>query len=143
MTKYERNAIICGALFSCVGLTVALITGAGHYFARSGAAVSVVAVVFASRDLRGRLAAAPVLFDRELLASREKVVQLGTDRGLDDAKAAELFEHVFSEGRKEANEIVKRAGKRLLTVELALFIGGTIIWGFGDLPIDLLLARCI
>ncbi|MCA1778002.1 MAG: hypothetical protein LC637_01075 [Xanthomonadaceae bacterium] len=139
MTQYERNAIILSAVVCLSGLAVSVFLGAGHYFSRSGSLVVIVAIFFASLELRARISAAPNFVERKLEANRSTILQQGKDRGLDDARSNKLFEQVSSEIHKEVADAIDETKRRLLRVELILFIAGTAIWGFGDLPVDALI----
>ena len=63
-------------------------------------------------------------------------VNLDGTNGLDNEECDE-FENKFAvESRKDVQDGVNKASKRVLRIELILFIVGTIIWGFGDLATD-------
>lgn len=103
--------------------------------------MTIVAIVFASLDLRGRLASVSGIVGKQLEDHRSAIIKLGKDRGLDDASCNELFGRVSSEINAESSDVVENTKRRLLIVELIIFIVGTLIWGFGDLPVDALLSH--
>ncbi|WP_399697678.1 hypothetical protein, partial [Xenophilus sp.] len=108
MTQYERNAIIISTVVSLAGLIASVFFGAGHYFARSAAIVTIVAIAFASLELRAKLATAPDFVEKELAINRSTMVQQGKDQGLDDARCNEVFERVSSEVRTEPPRFSRR-----------------------------------
>jgi hypothetical protein len=136
MTTYERTALLLSVALVLVGIKADIACPAAHWFVRSGALVTLVAIVFASLDLRKRLASAPTFVEEQLDCSRASIRQQGTANGLDDAECDELETRVVSEIRQEVQAEVTKANKRVLRVELILFIVGTVIWGFGDLATD-------
>jgi hypothetical protein len=136
MTTYERIALLLSTAILLAGVKADIVCPAVHWFARSGAMVTVVAIVFASLDIRERLKAVPGIFDNQLKKSRDFLRQLGRTNGLDNEECDE-FENKFAvESRKDVQGGVNKASKRVFRVELILFIVGTIIWGFGDLATD-------
>ncbi|WP_329740752.1 hypothetical protein [Dyella sp. A6] len=140
MTTYERIAIISSAGLLLIGIEADVVCHAGHWFARSGALVTVVAILFAALDLKDRLSSVPAWVETQLLRSRDAIRQMGKTGGLDDATCETFVDKVVSEVRKDVQCELRKASGRALLVELILFIVGTIVWGFGDLATDLFIA---
>lgn len=136
MTRHEQIAIGTAIGIAIAGLAIAILTQEGHYFARSGALVSVIAIVLAATDLKKRLAAAPAFIEEQLVHARERWLDSTKAAGLDDAQAQAAIEHAARQLRADAQAEINRVTQRILMIELGLLIVGTLIWGFGDLPID-------
>ena len=69
MTAYERRAIDLSVLAALIGVFFAIVLKQGHWFARSGSVVTIVAIYFASLKLQDRVDRAPavakVYFERK------------------------------------------------------------------------------
>jgi hypothetical protein len=142
MTKQEWIALFCCILIALLGLRIAWICHDGNWFARSGAILCIVAVIFAYLELRTRLAGVPGFVDAHLRKASETVVEKilagGADRTTAETAARKFESDVMSEVTAE----VEQTRKRLLRFEASLLVVGTLIWGFGDLPVDFLLHHC-
>jgi hypothetical protein len=139
MSTYERRALVLSVLATLLGLGAAFAFSGSHFFARSGAVILVIAIVFGSLELRERLARAPAFVEEKLRNSRAELLKQGTESGLISAAAAAIVSQVETEVRNEVGAEVQKASKRVLRVEVSLLVAGTLIWGFGDLAIDALL----
>jgi hypothetical protein len=136
MSKHECYALAAGIGIAALGLALSVINHTGACFARSGAAVVVVAIVFGALQLRERVRKAPAFVEEQLQKNHPDYVSQGTRRGLDQKASEELVAQIEGEVRNDVNKQVENASKRLLLVEVMLLIAGTIIWGFGDIPVD-------
>jgi len=141
MTPHEKRAIALSAAILMLGFFIAVHWKAGHLFARSGALISVVAVVFASLQLRSRIAQSSSFVDEQLRLTRGELLKQAAEAGLDAVRSEEVVERVAREIRKEVGDVTQEVSRRLYLVELWLFIVGTLIWGYADLPLDWWLAK--
>lgn len=136
MSKHEKYAISLASVALLLGLFMALHWRAGHWFARSGALVSVIAVVFASLQLRSRVEKAPAIAEKELLRIHESLRQNPAVAHLNHLQYDELVESVKQSVRQEVAAITRKVNHRIYLIELWLFIIGTLIWGYADIPLD-------
>lgn len=136
MTKYEYRAIGLSVLAAAVGLLVAVMRQEGHWFGRSGAVVTVIAIVFASLKLSDRVAKAPAVVHKQLQKQSPDSKQMFISGGLNQADAEEAVQLLQTEVTNEVSKAVDDAIRRLLRVEVYILIVGTLLWGFGDLPLD-------
>jgi hypothetical protein len=138
MSKYERNALVLGVVVAVVGLAIAVVNRSGAPFARSGAGVVVVAILFGALDLRERVRHSPTIVEDVIRGSHAGYVAGTVAQGLDRTKAEAVVARVEEDARKQVRAQVDRSIRRLLRIEFGLLIAGTLIWGFGDLPLDIL-----
>lgn len=136
MSKQELTALIASAITLVIGLAAAITLHEGHWFARSGSIVAIVSILFASLEIRKRLADAGGIVDAVLLKQRSETMRMCSEKNLDMETSLDLVERIDSEARAKIDEQIKSASKRVLRVELGLLLVGTFIWGFGDLPLD-------
>jgi len=136
MTPHEKRAISLAVAALVLGFFMAVHWEAGHWFARSGALVTVVAVVFASLQLRSRIAQSSGFVDEQLNRAHGALLKQAADAGLDAEQAEEAVDRVAREARKEVGDVAQEVSRRLYLVELWLFIVGTLVWGYADLPLD-------
>jgi hypothetical protein len=140
VTKYEFCAVGASILLAACGMALDLrfpdcLLG-DHWFMRSGALITTVAVVFIGLDLRRRLDRAVPFVDERLPVERERLLNDAKARGLSAEEAEALFGRVKTEAIGETKEVVRAFYKRLLAIEVILLASGTLIWGLGDIPVD-------
>jgi len=138
MSKHERYALVAGLAVAVMGLVISVMKHEGLPFARSGAGVVVVAILFGALQLRERVRSSPAFVDEVIRKSHAEHVDEAVAAGLARTKAEEVVSGVEEKARNEVKQQVDRSSRRLLRVELGLLIAGTLIWGFGDIPVDAL-----
>jgi len=136
MKKYEIYAILLSICTAITGFLVAVLWQEAHWFARSGAVVTVIGIIFASLKLSDRVAKAIELANSKIQEHRADFLQNLINRGMDQANAEKLFLKFEAEIRGEVATSVQEFNRRFLKVEISVLIAGTLLWGFGDLPLD-------
>lgn len=143
MSKYEKLAIVCAFVVLVLGLLMAWHFKDGLWFGRSGSLVTVVAVVFASLQLRGRVEKAPAFAEEQLKHLHETLHLSPGFEKLRVEQQEEIAEEVKQSVRRDVADITGKVTRRLYFVELWLFIIGTLIWGYADVPLDWWLKNCL
>ena len=138
MTKYEYRAILLSTLAATFGLALAFYFKGGHWFSRAGAVITAIAIVFAAQELRERLVNVSSFAEEQFELRRPELLKHGIAVGLNQSETEAAVAKVESELRAEIAAEVRSTKRRLLRVEVALLVAGTLIWGFGDLPLDFL-----
>lgn len=141
MSKYEHRAIPLSVLAAAAGLALAFHFKAGHWFGRAGAIITAIAVIFAALELRERVGKATVLAAEEFQRSCSELLKQGEAASLNQSSAEAAVVQVEAEVRAEVAKAARQASRRLLRVEVFLLVIGTLVWGFGDLPLDGLFRR--
>jgi hypothetical protein len=138
MSKYEKFAINLSIFTAIIGLALSLHMKQGHWFGRSGAMITVIAIIFTSIELRNRVYKVISFSEKQLQIQRSEVIKQFTNAGLSGAEVEAKFQKIEEEIRKNISTEVDKVRRRLLRVEVILLVVGTLIWGFGDLPLDAL-----
>ena len=134
ITKFEKRAIAWSVGAALLGILGSYFAKNGEWSARSGAVISAVAVWFASKDLKSKLDAAPEFVANQLAKFKPEFMSLISGKKLGPEEAEKAFLELKSETHKDLNEAMDEYARRFVKTEMALFIIGTLIWGFGDLP---------
>lgn len=132
MSKYEKIAISLSAIIAVAGLACGLSTK-GMNFARSGALIVIVGVIYGLLDLPSRLAEIDSWAKNEGINAKPKLLASMKAEGVSDEDAEKVFEQVLGETIIEINAAARNKRKWLVFVEGAILVLGTLIWGFGDL----------
>ncbi|SOY97237.1 membrane hypothetical protein [Cupriavidus taiwanensis] len=135
MTGREYLALILSTALSAIGLIMSFHFGKGEWFARSGSLITCVAVIFASLQLRSQLATIPSFLDSQLNTHRAEILSAFGD----PTEAERHLREVSDAVRTEVAAAARTADKRLYWIELSLFVVGTLIWGYGDVPLNAIL----
>ncbi|GAB3366942.1 hypothetical protein GCM10027431_09730 [Lysobacter rhizosphaerae] len=133
MGKLEKRAISLSLFAACFGIACSIWFRNWEHFARSGSLVTVVAIAFASLDLRERIRKANSFVDEQLQIARGGLIKKGRHQGLDQIDVDLAVKRFESEMREEVRDAASKASKRILLVEVTLFVVGTLIWGYGDI----------
>ncbi|MBV8622883.1 MAG: hypothetical protein JO174_05290 [Herbaspirillum sp.] len=133
-TKVENRAIALSVLAGVVGVAFSIALRDGTWFSRAGAAITAAAVWFASRDLKAIFQATAVVIDQVIAQNKVAHFKEAETNGLDEEQNKEIWQIVERDSRAAFEEANRHMMSRVHKVELYLFIIGTFIWGFGDLP---------
>lgn len=133
MGKLEKRAILLSMLAALFGIMCSYWLNDWGHFARSGSIITVIAIIFASLDLRERLQKADSFVEQQLQIARPGIIQQARNNGLPQSGVDSSVEQFESDIRNEVRDAMDKASKRLLRVEIALFGIGTLIWGYGDI----------
>jgi len=136
MTKYEWRVLFVSIFLAAGGLVLDFWFRNEHWFMRSGALITAIAVLFAGLELRKRLERAVPFVKERFRHERPDLVKQAKAQGLGPEAAEAAVESIGETAVRETEEEARRFYKHLLRVEVALLVTGTLIWGFGDMPID-------
>lgn len=139
LNKYECRAILLSLISGFVGLFASFSYQQGHWFARSGAAITIIAIIFASLELRQKLSDVMPFIEKELIRHRGEFEKAADHEKIDKGK---FIKEVESSIKYDVEKVVKEKYRRILLIEVSLFVIGTIIWGFADLPLDAIFKHC-
>jgi hypothetical protein len=131
LSKYERWTIALSAVALVVGLAVSIHCDSGIPLTRSGAALTAIGIVFAAQKLQDKAREA-MAEAYQIIVSQSHIVfdELGgkVSKGQLEAIAKPLVEGL--------PEVVEGRIRQFLMIETVVLVAGTVVWGFGDLPLD-------
>jgi hypothetical protein len=141
VTRYEIVAVLGSVTLASSGLVLDVwfpdCLAGDHWLMRSGALITVAAIVFIGLELRKRLERAVPFVKERFQHERPGLLEDEEAQGHGPKAAEALVERIGKETESETEEVVRAYYKRILRIEVALLISGTVIWGLGDIPVDL------
>lgn len=138
MTRFEKKALFWSLVAGISGIFLSFLLKDGAWFARSGALITAVAVWFASIDLRARLRAAPDALAKPLAEQKADLLARKEEFKFTEQQIQEIYDQIERNSRAILENANRALSQRFHYIELYLFLIGTLIWGFGDLPFMLL-----
>jgi len=137
LTKVESKAISLSIVAGLIGVALSIAVQDGTWFGRSGAIISIVAVWFASRELKSGLQSAAGVIEGVLEEQKAEFIKDAEKYRWTEEQTRKLWEKIERDSRAAFADANRSVMLRVHKVELYLFIIGTFIWGFGDLPFAL------
>jgi len=139
ITRFEKKALFWSLVAGISGIFLSFLLKDGTWFARSGALITAVAVWFASIDLPARLLlAAPDALAKPLAEQKADLLARKEEFKFTEQQIQQIFDQIERDSRAILDKANRALSQRFHYVELYLFLIGTLIWGFGDLPFRLL-----
>lgn len=132
MTKYEKIAISSTSIIAVTGLYCGLETE-GINFARSGALIVIVGVIFGLFDLPSRLSEIDILANNETEKARLKAITSIESTGGRKEDAEIAADAAIKDIISKINSLARKKRNQLVLIEACIVVIGTLIWGFGDL----------
>lgn len=133
---YQRKAWIYPVLIIITSITMSIYCSNWEHFSRSGALIVLVGVYIAYRDWSGDIYE---LAKNNYLTITD-FLQIGSTDFLDEKSRNEFIEKSKKneETHKKNRAFVRYASQRFRKMEFILLVIGTVIWGYGDLILNLI-----
>lgn len=130
---YENRAIVCSIIVAVFGVLASIFLHDWQWFGRSGSVITVIAIYFASCEFRKKIEKAPSLANDIFDENKEQYLE-SVKHKIPDENKEKVLKIAKTQAMEEIEHIAKNTYDRFLKVETGIFIVGTLIWGFGDLP---------
>jgi len=132
MTKFEIIAVGTSIIIAVTGFTLGYIFD-GVYFSRSGSLIVVVGVIFGLLDLPSRLADIDSWVKKQASIHKQEILNKNKTDGVSEQQSEQAYDDVIDEMTTVIKSKAKKRRQKIVRIEGAILVVGTLIWGFGDL----------
>ena len=127
MIKRESVALVISAATAVVGATINYFYPDSGAFPRAGSVIVCIAIAFGLRDLRDDYKAKFASF-----AAEQEENRLGNDIVFSEKQLKNKVRGSTDQRVEVAETEAENLGATATTIDAAILICGTLIWGFGD-----------
>ena len=135
LSRDEWHSIYGTMILLVVGYVISLGIGDPTVFARFGALIVCVGIIFSMKGLPEIMESARPSFESHADELREWAERKFAEEGLDTSERKEAIiklEPLLQEYLSGTSKTIDKVKQRLLRIEGTVVVIGTLVWGFGD-----------